>query len=103
MWLTLEEVRDAWIDAPLDDSDLTRLLEAAQAECEAFMPAQAEDFVPESRHEQALLLQARALWRSIKAGTGDAIGPDGFQVVVFPLDWTVKQLLRPKPGRPVIA
>lgn len=103
MWITLEEAREAWADAPLDDADLSRFLEAAEAQCVAYMPATDELWEPEARHIQALLLQARALWRSAKAGSGDTIGPDGFTVTVFPMDWNVKNLLRPKRGKPVIA
>lgn len=103
MWLTLDEAREAWPDAPLDDLDLSRFLGAAEAQCVAFMPTPADDFVPEDRHVLALILQARSLWRSAKAGSGDAIGPDGFTITVFPMDWTVKSLLRPKTAGPVIA
>lgn len=44
----------------------------------------------------AQVMQARALYRSALAGSGDGIGADGLSVTVFPMDWTVKNLLRPR-------
>jgi len=72
------------------------LLAAARTQCEAFAPALEEgEDVPEN-YRLAQALQARALYRSGIAGSGDQIGPDGLTVTVFPMDWTVKRLLRPE-------
>jgi hypothetical protein len=41
-------------------------------------------------------MQARAVYNSVKAGSGDQVGPDGLTVTVYPMDWNVKNLLRPR-------
>lgn len=105
----------------LDEPDALALLTSALEQCQAYAPdvtaaagvsgAQITDtdtdgtvveaHAPESwRLAQAL--QARALYRSGIAGSGDQIGVDGLSVTVFPMDWTVKNLLRPRAGKPVI-
>lgn len=50
----------------------------------------------------AQLLQARNIWNSGKATpTGDFDGGQ-YSLTTFPLDWQVRQLIRPKRGRPVM-
>lgn len=48
----------------------------------------------------AQVLQCRALVRAGIVGDQDRTGADGEGVVVFPMDWTVKSLLRPRKGKP---
>ena len=120
-WLTADEVVEApyWPMCDLDELALAALLISAQQECEAFVPAVAhaasvggavvvesdddgvptDALVPES-WRQAQALQVRALHRSAISGAGDQIGGDGLTVTVFPMDWTVKALLRPRSGVP---
>lgn len=104
-WVTLEEARAQWADAPLDDDDLAALLLAAWDQCIEFLPAGDEPpgstlpgGLAPARLVMAQLMQARALYRSLKAGSGDTIGDDGMTVTVWPMDRTVKNLLRPKRG-----
>lgn len=120
-WLTPSEVVEApyWPTCDLDDLEVLVLLISSQNQCEEFAPAvefaagvtgatvlesdeddvPTEAVVPESwRLAQAL--QARALYRSGVAGSGDRVGGDDLAVTVFPMDWTVKNLLRPRAGRP---
>lgn len=98
-WATLEDARANWADADdLEDDDLTSLLQAAYEQCEAFAPAVTGTLVPES-YVLAQVMQARAIYRSTQSGRDDQIGVDGLTVTVFPMDWTVKNLLRPKRGR----
>lgn len=122
-WLTAAEAIEApyWPTCDLEPLELAALLTSARDQCEAYAPAVAyaadvsgadvhssdlDDVpinatVPESwRLAQAL--HARALYRSGIAGSGDQIGGDGLTVTVFPMDWTVKNLLRPRAGRPVV-
>jgi hypothetical protein len=103
-WVTPEYVRERWSDAPLDDDVLNSYIDAAQFACEAFAPVLADGVeVPES-YRLAVVAQARSIYRSVSLGNQDGgIGPDGFAIQTFPLDWTVKQFLRPKNPRPVIA
>lgn len=102
-WLTANDPVLAiyWPGATsLSDDELAPLLASAQIQCEAYAPALDDAvMVPDNyRHGQAL--QARALYRSGIAGSGDQIGMDGMAVTVFPMDWTVKALLRPRRGVP---
>ena len=47
-------------------------------------------------------MQARNVWNSGKASpTGDFDGGQ-YSLTTFPLDWQVRQLIRPKVGKPVI-
>lgn len=95
-----------WPDYPADEDALQAVLEAAYGQCEAFAPVAEDGYsVPGStdaaRFMQAQIMQARALYRSATSGGGDQVGAEGFTVTVFPMDWTVKALLRPA-RRPVV-
>lgn len=53
-------------------------------------------------YRQAQLMQARNVWNSSKASpTGDFDGTS-YGITSYPLDWQVRQLLRPKRGVPVL-
>lgn len=100
-WHTLESARDQWADAPLDDESLSELLEVAKVAVLAYAPAlpptDPED-IPVS-YRVAQLMQARNVWNSGQANPG---GGDGFDNIGYglttkhPLDWQIKQLLRPR-------
>ncbi|PRY70201.1 hypothetical protein B0I08_101329 [Glaciihabitans tibetensis] len=102
-WHTLDSARSQWIDAPDPDDVLFILLESAKTQCLAFAPnlEAAAQWVP-AHYKQAQLMQARALWQSTKANASDSINAEGFTVTVFPMDRTVKNLLRPKRGVPSV-
>lgn len=93
-WLTLEAARSQWADAPVDDIFLWQILESAKNACISYAPS-FTDGVP-LHYVQAQLMQARAIYQSVIANQQDNIGVDGFQVRVFPLDFTIRALLRPK-------
>lgn len=102
-WLSLEEARLEWPGMPERDALAFRILAAAKVACIRYLeldPLVA--YTPGPGQIQAQLLQARAVWNATKAGPDDSIGADGMTVTVFPLDWTVKQLLRPKRGKTII-
>jgi len=91
-----------WPDYPADEDALQAVLDAAQGQCEAFAPEVDDPSMTDSaRFRQAVIMQARALYRSATSGGGDQVGAEGFTVTVFPMDWTVKALLRPA-RRPVV-
>lgn len=102
MWATKEQARLLWADAPLDDELLDSYLDAAGQQCEAFAPALSVDAVVPERYVVGQVMQARAIYRSLRAGSNDQMGAEGFAVTVFPLDWNVKALLRPRRGKPVM-
>jgi hypothetical protein len=93
-WHSLESARREWRDAPEDDAQLFAILDAAREQCLEFAPETA-GLVP-LRFRQAQLLQARSLWQSGSVSQDGALGGGEMSVTVFPMDWTVKALLRPK-------
>lgn len=97
-WHTLESAREQWLDAPDGPDELSELLESAKIQCEAYAPAVVGP-VPVT-YRQAQLMQARNLWQSVKSDPQGQVGPDGLAITVYPLDWIVKALLRPKRGVP---
>ena len=95
-WLTLELARAQWADAPIDDIFLWQILESARIQCEAYAPALPLGASVPLNYVQAQLMQARAVYQSVIANQQDNVGFEGFQVRVFPLDFTIRALLRPK-------
>lgn len=96
-WVTTEEVRLHFKDdVPLDDDVLTSLLQAAYELCSAYAPQVVPSPLPE-RWKLAQMTQAKNMWDADRE-SGDGLGPDGFAIRVFPMDWKVKNLLRPKRG-----
>lgn len=100
-WHTIESARDQWVDAPLDDEQLEELLDVAKDAVLAYAPSD-EDIDPDdpdeipTRYRVAQLMQARNVWNSSAASpTGDFDGA-GYGLTTFPLDWQVKQILRPR-------
>ena len=95
-WLSLEQARQLWADAPLDDVFLYKLLQTAKEQCVAYAPVLAANAQVPIRYTQAQLTQARALYQSTIANQNDQVGIEGFTVRVFPLDFTIRAMLRPK-------
>ena len=101
-WATIDQVRDRWADAPLDDVVLTSMLEAAHEQCVAYAPALALGATLPASYVEAEVLQLRALYQA-QERDGDVIGyGDGYAIRVRPLGQDVKSLLRPRRGKPVI-
>lgn len=53
-------------------------------------------------YPMAQLLQAKNIWNSGKATPSGDFDGGQYSLSTFPLDWQVRQLIRPKRGRPVI-
>ncbi|WP_157001436.1 hypothetical protein [Agromyces laixinhei] len=96
-WCTLDSIRDEWPDAEtIDDGPLWRLLSLAREQVLAYAPTLAEgDPVPE-RYREAQRVQARNVWNASRVAPDGGIGSDDFVIRPFPLDWHVKQIIRPK-------
>jgi len=105
-WVETTTDLEDWADAPVDADALARYLGAAHEQCMDFLPHEIDPVagdlgptipipVPDT-YVLAQVFQARALYRSALSGAGDAVGVDGLSVTVFPMDWTVKNLLRPR-------
>jgi len=101
-WHTLDSARIAWGDAPTVDAVLSDLLDSARDQVIEFAPVLAADAPIPTNYRQGQLMQARALWQSTLANSSDQINGDGFTVTVYPMDRTIKNLLRPKRGVPWI-
>lgn len=96
-WHTIGSARLEWDGAKqLSDWRLFVLLATARAEVARYAPTLPAGTRPPLNYREAQLLHARnrnAAAR-IDPATGDA-GVDGYGAGPFPLDWTVKQLVRP--------
>lgn len=115
-WNTPQEAKDLWADAGhLTDTTLQLLLNSAHRDCFRYLdpidgldplrpgadPAPDDDTVASLK--LAEIYQARARYQAVKAAGENQVGQDGLTVTVFPLDWQVQRLLRPKDGRPSVA
>ena len=75
-------------------------LYVAQVQCAEFAPTLADGAPVPENWVAAQVLQTRSLVRAGIVGGGDQAGNYGETVTVFPMDWQVKNLLRPMRGRP---
>ncbi|WP_457100317.1 head-tail connector protein [Microbacterium sp. P5_E9] len=107
-WLTLDEARDWWREAPDDDELLQLYLNNAANQVLAYGPQSTADAiaaggeVPDN-YRLAQLSQTRNVWNAVKSdpSTG-GIGDEGFVFRPFPMDWTVKAIIRPQRAKPVV-
>jgi len=93
-------------DAPADPDVLATYLATAYEQCVEYLPhtrdALTGELVPvvpdplPDRLVKAQIWQARALYASVVTGPGDQVGVDGMRVTVYPMDWSVRNLLRPR-------
>lgn len=103
-WATLAYAREQWVAADsIDDSMLWEVLEVARLDVIAYAPKLADGARPPLNYLRGQLMHARDLWNAASANPSGGFGEDGFAVVPRPLDWMVKQVLRPKRGIPAIA
>ncbi len=104
-WVDPDADLSEWRDAPSDENTLARYLGSAYEQCLDFLPHRRDaagvlqpvvpDPVPE-RFKLAQIMQARALYNGVITGRDDQQGDGSLGVTVFPMDWSVKNLLRPK-------
>ncbi|MEX1079808.1 MAG: hypothetical protein WED09_11945 [Homoserinimonas sp.] len=105
-WHDIETARDEWVDAPLDDDALTTLLAVAKQQVLAYAPTlpavdppvEPEEIPDNYRYGQ--LEQAKNLWNAGRVDAGGGVGDDTFVVRPHPLDWIIKQILRPRRAVP---
>lgn len=101
-WHTLDTARDEWGDAPHDDSTLYDLLDVAKDAVTEYAPALGEDALPPNNYRKAQIMQARNVWNSDEVSPSGDVGMEGFTIRPHPLDWAIKQLLRPRRGVPFV-
>jgi hypothetical protein len=98
LWVSLDEARREWADAPLDDDRLTFILTASQERCEAYLGALVDTTTGlPVRWKVALILDARDLWGTEYA-VMDTMGMTGTTVTLPAMTRKVKTLLRPHRG-----
>ena len=107
-WHTLDSIREEWADAEvIPDPSLWELLELARGQVLEFAPAVVDadgNALPvPSRYRDGQRIHARNIWNASKVSPDGGLGGDDFVIRPFPLDWHVKQILRPKHGIPVVA
>lgn len=95
-WLTMDQARQRWADAPQDDLTLYELLTTAKTQCVEYAPAMLLGAVVSTAYRQAQSLQARAIYMASISNQADNVGVEGFTVRSYPLDWNIRALLRPK-------
>ncbi|WP_295012499.1 hypothetical protein [uncultured Microbacterium sp.] len=98
-WLTANDPQlpELWADMPVMESVTTLYLAAAKEACIAYAPALPSGVteIPDGwRLAQAL--QAQNAWNANQAAPSPDFDGSGYGVTTHPLDWQVKQLLRPK-------
>jgi hypothetical protein len=99
-WLTIASLRRNWRDAPTDDEDCFELLGLSKAAVIAFAPVLNFTTVPvPANYRKAQRMQARNTWNAAKVDPSNgSLGDDTFVIRPYPLDWSIKQILRPKPA-----
>jgi hypothetical protein len=103
-WATLVLTRDQWIDArTMADAMLYDLLTMAREQVIEYAPVLADGVAVPLRYRLAQIAQAKNVYNGslVDAGSGD-IGNETFTIRPFPLDWQIKQMLRPRRGTPVV-
>jgi hypothetical protein len=96
-WHTCDSAREEWRDAPTSDARLFQVLAQAREQVTEFAPALAAETPIPSRYREGQMMQARNLWNAGRVDPGSgATGDEDFVIRPFPLDWMVKQVLRPQ-------
>lgn len=103
-WHTLDSIRDGWLDAPASDVTLYELLWIAKNDVLKFAPALTEGQRPPVNYRKGQQMQARNTWNANKVDPGSGDQGDGsFVITPHPLDWVIKQVLRPTTAIPAVA
>lgn len=106
-WHTVDTARDEWTvgEATVDDRRLFQLLELAREQVIAYAPALEAGAPVPARYRAGQLMQAQNLYNAgaVDPATGADGAGDTFALRPYPLDWMVKQVLRPQRATPVVA
>jgi hypothetical protein len=102
-WLTIAQIRQEWRDAPSSDVVLLRLLEIARSQVDAYTP-EPKPARPTPNLVGAQREQARDVWNQTKTDPASiGIGDDVLTIRPFPMSPWIKDMIRPKTAKPVIA
>lgn len=95
IWQTADDIPDSLLDD---------LLHVARDSVLAFAPALPEDYplgkCPPA-YRLAHMMQTRNLWNAVEVDSDGGFGEGDFTIRPVPLDWIIKQVLRPKTAVPV--
>lgn len=110
-WHTKDSIREAWGDADqIEDALLEELLVVAEDAVRAYAPA-LPAFEPETeeeleeiptRYRVGQMVHVKNLWNASRVAASGDLGGDTFEIQPRPLDWHVKQILRPQRGIPKV-
>ena len=104
LWYDIFTARDDWIDAPLNDDTLQVLLDVSQQQVIAYAPKLPITDPPTAEipanYRYYQLMQATNIWNAGRVDSSGAVGEGDFVVRPHPLDWQIKQGLRPRRGAP---
>jgi hypothetical protein len=102
-WHTLDSIREDWPDGEtISDAMLWTLLEIVRQQIAEFGTTLTGTAALDATN-YAQRVQVRNTWNAAKVSPAGEFGGDEFVIRPFPLDWHVKQILRPKRGVPVVA
>lgn len=113
-WYTPETVVEVWPDADgIPEALLAAMLDIARGDVLAYAPASVEGsgewvdgyYVAEAvpnRYVHAQLRQAQNIWRADSITVTGNASEGEFVYTPHPLDWHVKQLIRPRRGAPTV-
>ena len=105
-WHYIETAREQWLEAAeLEDIVLETLLEVAKQQVIEYAPALEEpaegaELVIPVNYSYAQLQQAKNLYNAARVTPGGEYGEDTFVIRPHPLDWIIKQILRPRSAVP---
>jgi hypothetical protein len=103
-WHNLDTIRDAdWPDAEhISDPALWTLLEIVRGQVIEYAPKLAADDPVPDNYRYGQEVQAKKTWNAARVDPDGSTGEGDFVLRPYPLDWAVKQILRPKRGKPVV-
>lgn len=101
-WHTIDSAREVWVNAPENENRLFQLLELARQQVEEYAPALMLGARIPANYVEGQLMQARNLLNAGMVNPSGETGEDDFVLRPFPLDWMVKQVLRPKRAIPAV-
>lgn len=103
-WHNLDTIRDTdWADAEhISDPALWNLLEVCKGQVIRYAPALAADAPVPENYRYGQEIQVKNTWNAARVAPDGSTGEGDFVIRPFPLDWAVKQILRPKRGKPTV-
>ena len=102
-WTTLAMARTSWRDLPTDPRVAYELLQVAKRDVIAYAPALAAGAPIPDSYRTAQVMHARDIWNSGVTDPSGDIGSETFATTPYPMDWMVRQVLRPKRAIPKVA